>query len=139
MSIGFDSPKSSDIFFIVPSEFGWSHLVKTIRTFDLSTFSSPSTCLQAACFILISSKSSDASIRSKIRSAASDSSSVDLNASTMYVGSLLIKPTVSVSKVSLSCIFNSLVVVDSVVKSLLEICLSSPVSELKRVVFPELV
>ena len=139
MSIGFDNPKSSDIFFIVSSELGRSHSVKTIRTLDLSKFSSRSTCLQAACFILISSKSSDASIRSKIRSAASDSSSVDLNASTMYVGSLLIKPIVSVSKVYLSCIFNSLVVVESVVKSLLEICLSSPVSELKRVVFPELV
>ncbi len=78
-------------------------------------------------------------MRSKISSAASDSSSVDLNASIMYVGSLLINPTVSVSRISLLSIFNSLVVGDSVVNRLADVSLCSDVSKLNRVVFPELV
>jgi hypothetical protein len=61
---------------------------------------------------------SEQSIKSRIRSAASDSSSVDLNASIIYAGILLMKPIVSVSNTTASSSFGDLVVVYSVVNSL---------------------
>ena len=64
------------------------------------------------------------------------SSSVDLNASIMYAGSLLIKPTVSLSRTLLSFRSIARVNVDSVVKTRLSVDLVSPVSVLNSVVLP---
>src|SRR4051794_9831845 len=78
--MGFDISKS----FVISSIFSdddLSYLLKTTETFDLSTFSSSRTSQQLEYFILTSSIFSDESIKSKIKSAFSDSSSVDLKAS----------------------------------------------------------
>src|ERR687898_855233 len=82
ITIGLDNSKLFAISFIF-SEciFLSSYLVKTTHTFDLSTSSSPRTVQQLEYFILMSCISSEESMRSKIRSAPSDSSNVDLNAS----------------------------------------------------------
>src|SRR5919199_3644319 len=74
---GFDISKS----FMISSIFSddvLSYLLKTTKTFGLYTFSSSRTSQQLEYFILISSIFSDESIKSKIKSAFSDSSSVDL-------------------------------------------------------------
>jgi hypothetical protein len=94
-----------------------------MKTLDLSTLSSSKISQLLEYFILISSSLSEQSIKSKIRSAASDSSKVDLNASIIYVGSLLINPTVSVSKTTKpsSLIFSDRVVVERVVNKLPDI------------------
>src|SRR5918996_6539223 len=84
ITIGLDNSKPFAISFIL-SEciFLSSYLVKITRTLDLSTPSSPRTAQQLQYFIFMSSISSEESTRSKIRSAPSDSSNVDLNASNM--------------------------------------------------------
>ena len=66
-----------------------------------------------------------------------NSSRVDLNASIIYAGSLLIKPTVSEIKNGFLSIVNFLVVVVRVVKSSFPSGRFSPVSSLNMVVFPD--
>ena len=67
----------------------------------------------------------------------SNSSSVDLNASIMYAGNLLINPTVSESKNGWPLIVIRLVVVERVVNSCLLCSWNSPVILLNSVVFPD--
>ena len=72
----------------------------------------------------------------RIISVKINSSSVDLNASIMYAGNLLIKPTVSViNEISLPS-FSLLVVVVNVVNNSALFSFVSPVKLLNRVVFP---
>ena len=82
----------------------------------------------------------EASITWSRRSAKLSSSSVALNASTRWWGSLEINPTVSeTSTVQVSEISRFRVVVSSVSKSRLLAGMSEPVSALRRVDFPALV
>src|SRR4029078_13285987 len=61
---------------------------------------------------------------------------VDLNASTIYAGSLLMKPTVSDMITVLSLSFMARLTVDRVVNNPESTNLDSPVSRLNNVVFP---
>ena len=93
-------------------------------------------CIQLATFFFKSKTESLISITKIITSVKINSSRVDLNASIMYAGNLLIKPTVSAIKNGSSSIVILLVVVESVVKSSLLSSFDSPVNLLNNVVFP---
>ncbi len=70
------------------------------------------------------------------KSECNNSSNVDLNASIIYAGSLLINPTVSEINAVCRFIVTRLIVVESVVKSSSFSSCLSPVRKLNKVVFP---